>query len=82
METRSVPVIDAIEAMHALAQSERAVMGLGKFDGNPARLDVEEATRIAGFGITVDELINGKGEMAGPFMGDPMAICWDIKAGH
>jgi len=68
-----VAAIDTIEAMHALAQSERTATGLGKFNGNPARLDVEEAMRMAGLDIKVDVLINGKGEMAGLFVGDPIA---------
>jgi nickel-dependent lactate racemase len=66
--------MDAIEAMHALAQSERATTGLGRFDGNPVRLDVEEATRMAGLDIKVDGLINGKGETADLFVGDPIAV--------
>lgn len=68
-----VAAIDSIEALHVLARSEHTATGLAKFDGNPARLDVEEAVRMSGLDFKVDVLINGKGETTGLFAGDPIA---------
>jgi nickel-dependent lactate racemase len=45
---------------------------LGKIDGNIPRLDMEEATRMAGLDVKIDTILNLRGEITGLFVGDPI----------
>jgi nickel-dependent lactate racemase len=72
-----VAAIDTITAHHAnliaeaFARGEDVGTGLGVFDGNPLRLDVAEAAAMAGLDIKIDTVVNGRGETAGLFIGEP-----------
>ena len=68
-----VASMEAISFNHAtLLNAPRDLWGLGKFEGNVFRADIEEATRMAGLDIKVDVVVNGKGETIGLFVGDPI----------
>jgi nickel-dependent lactate racemase len=68
-----VASMEAISFNHAtLVNAPRDLWGLGKFEGNVFRADIEEATRMAGLDIKVDVVVNGKGETIGLFVGDPI----------
>jgi nickel-dependent lactate racemase len=68
-----VASMEAISFNHAtLLKAPRDLWGTGKFEGNVFREDIEEATRMAGLDIKVDVVVNGRGETAGLFVGDPI----------
>lgn len=48
-------------------------VGLGKYEGNVMRLDMEEATRMAGLDIKVDAIVNYRRDTVALFVGDPIA---------
>jgi len=50
---------------------EKPVTGMGVFDDNPLRLNVEEACALAGLDVKVDGLINMWGETVALFAGAP-----------
>jgi nickel-dependent lactate racemase len=65
--------IDSIAYNHGtLVQNHPGSVGLGKIDGNVLRLDIEEATRMAGLDVKVDAILNLRGEITGLFVGDPI----------
>ena len=65
--------IDSIAYNHGpLVKNHPGSVGLGKIEGNIPRLDIEEATRMAGLDIKIDALINLRGEITGLFVGDPI----------
>ncbi|MDZ7697851.1 MAG: lactate racemase domain-containing protein [Deltaproteobacteria bacterium] len=47
-------------------------VGLAKYEGNVLRLDMEEATRMAGLDIKIDAVVNAHRETVALFVGDPM----------
>ena len=68
-----VASMEAIYFNHAtLLKAPRDLWGPGKFEGNVFRKDIEEAARMAGLDIKVDVVVNGKGEIIGLFVGDPI----------
>ena len=50
----------------------QTVSGLGKIEGNIPRLDIEEATRMAGLDVKIDAIVNLRGEITSLFVGDPI----------
>lgn len=65
--------IDSIAYNHGpLVKDYPGSVGLGKIEGNVPRLDIEEATRMAGLDIKIDALINLRGEITGLYVGDPI----------
>jgi len=67
--------IETTEAFHRLearvkeAHPEKLVTGMGRFDDNPLRLEIEEAATLAGLDMKIDCLVNGWGETAAVFAG-------------
>ncbi len=57
--------------MRAGALAEKAKMG--RVEGNPFRLDMEEAARLAGLHFKVDSILNNRREVVGLFAGDFVA---------
>ena len=47
------------------------VTGMGAYDGNPRRRDINEAAEIAGLDMKIDAVVNGWGETVGIFAGAP-----------
>jgi nickel-dependent lactate racemase len=65
--------IDAIAYNHGkLMQDHPGSVGLGKIEGNVPRLDIEEATKMAGLDVKIDAILNLRGEITGLFVGDPI----------
>ena len=65
--------IDSIAYNHGpLVKNHPGSVGLGKIEGNIPRLDIEEATRMAGLDLKIDALINLRGEITALFVGDPI----------
>jgi nickel-dependent lactate racemase len=48
-------------------------VGVGKVKENPFRLDLEEAAQIGGLNVQIDAVVNGVRQVAGLFVGDPVA---------
>jgi nickel-dependent lactate racemase len=48
--------------------------GLGNFDDNVMRFNIEEATRMAGLDFKVDVIVNYRGETTALFAGDPVEM--------
>ena len=56
--------IDSIAYNHGtLVRDHPGCVGLGKIEGNIPHLDIEEATRMAGFDVKIDAIINLRGEV-------------------
>jgi nickel-dependent lactate racemase len=65
--------IDSIAYNHGtLIKDHPDCVGVGKVEGNIPRLDIEEATRMAGLDVKIDALLNLRGEITGLFVGDPI----------
>jgi nickel-dependent lactate racemase len=65
--------MDTIGHNHGpLLKAHPGCVGLGKIDGNVVRLDIEEATRMAGLDVKIDAVLNLRGEITGLFVGDPV----------
>jgi nickel-dependent lactate racemase len=65
--------IDSIAYNHGpLVKNHPGSVGLGKIEGNIPRLDIEEATRMAGLDLKIDALVNLRGEITALFVGDPV----------
>jgi len=64
--------IESIAHNHGLIKIHPGCIGLGKIDGNIPRLDMEEATRMAGLDVKIDTILNLRGEITGLFVGDPI----------
>ena len=65
--------IDSIAYNHEkLVQGHPGCVGIGKIEGNISRLDIEEATKMAGLDVKIDAIVNLRGEITGLFMGDPI----------
>ncbi len=65
--------IDTIAYNHGkLLQDHPGSVGVGRIEGNVPRLDIEEATRMAGLDLKIDAILNLKAEVTGLFVGDPI----------
>jgi nickel-dependent lactate racemase len=63
--------IDSITHYHIEVPKEApGSVGLGNFDANPMRFNIEEAARLAGLDFKIDVLVNERGETSGVFAGD------------
>ena len=66
--------IDSIAHYHIEVPEEApGSVGLGNFDANPMRFDIEEAARMAGLDFKIDVVVNERGETSGLFAGDFLA---------
>jgi nickel-dependent lactate racemase len=75
-----LPGIASIETIHAnhlfahkLRVEEPEKVGIGKYENNPVRFDIEEAARMAGLQIKIDAIVNTRRETTALFIGDPVA---------
>jgi len=72
-----VASIQSIEAFHRLEAKARQehtnkpVTGMGIFENNPLRLNMEEAAILAGLDVKIDCIVNMWGETVGIFAGSP-----------
>jgi len=65
--------IDSIEYFHGkVMESAPQTTGPGNYDENVMRFDTEEAAKLAGLDMTIDALMNMRGEMTALFVGDPV----------
>ena len=64
--------IESISYNHGLIKAHPDCVGPGKIDGNIPRLDIEEATRMAGLDVKIDAILNLRGEITSLFVGDPI----------
>jgi nickel-dependent lactate racemase len=65
--------IDSVAYNHGkLVQDHPESVGVGKIEGNVPRLDIEEATRMAGLDVKIDAILNLRAEISGLFVGDPI----------
>ena len=65
--------IDSIAYNHGtLVRNHPDCVGVGRIEGNIPRLDIEEATRMAGLDMKIDTIVNLRGEITGLFVGDPI----------
>ncbi len=63
--------IDSISNYHLEVPKEAPEsVGLGKFDRNVMRFDIEEAARMAGLDFKIDVVVNERGATSGVFAGD------------
>jgi nickel-dependent lactate racemase len=63
--------IDSITNYHLeVPKEEPESVGLGKFDRNVMRFDIEEAARMAGLDFKIDVVVNERGATSGVFAGD------------
>ncbi|ADK84146.1 Protein of unknown function DUF2088 [Desulfarculus baarsii DSM 2075] len=66
--------IDTISHFHIdVEKSAVETTGLGNFDNNILRFEIEEAVRLAKLDFKVDVVTNGRGATIGVFAGDPIA---------
>jgi nickel-dependent lactate racemase len=66
--------IDSIAHYHIEVPKEAPdSVGLGNFDRNVMRLDIEEAARMAGLDFKIDVVVNESGAVSGVFAGDLVA---------
>jgi lactate racemase len=67
-----VAAYETIVAMHTPEKSvQDTVTGMGAIADNPRRQDIEEAVKMAGLDMKIDAIINGRGETAAIFAGEP-----------
>jgi nickel-dependent lactate racemase len=65
--------IDSITHYHLDVEAQaRETTGLGNFDNNVMRFDIEEAARMAGLDFKVDVIVNDRGATTAVFCGDFM----------
>jgi nickel-dependent lactate racemase len=65
--------IDSIAYNHGtIVKGHPDCVGVGKIEGNIPRLDIEEATRMAGLDVKIDAVVNLRGEITSLFAGDPI----------
>jgi nickel-dependent lactate racemase len=63
--------IDSITHLHLeVPKDAPGSIGLGAFDRNVMRLDIEEAARMAGLDLGIDVIVNDRGAISGVFAGD------------
>ncbi|MFC1874442.1 lactate racemase domain-containing protein [Chloroflexota bacterium] len=74
-----VASMDTIEANHdslmrkAIETKQEDRIGLGLFEDNALRLDIDEAARIAGLDVKIDAVVNLQREIAALFVGEVTA---------
>lgn len=74
-----VASIETIEANHLIAAAPglrsgiHPTVGLGRYDNNIMRIDIEEAVRMVGLDVKIDALINTRRETVDLFVGDVVA---------
>lgn len=67
---------ETIQHNHMMGQKSREqhkdspVMGMGLYDRNPLRRDIDEAARLVGVDFLINCLINGRGETSALYAGD------------
>jgi len=66
-----VASMETIEANHYRLGLSPTI-GIGKYEGNAVRQDVEEAARMARLDVKVDAILNLKREITALFVGDPI----------
>ncbi len=70
-----VTSFDTIKHNHHMfyetATRDPSCMGMGIFDNNPGRLDIEEAGEMAGLDVLINCLVNMRGETAAVYAGAP-----------
>jgi nickel-dependent lactate racemase len=67
--------IDSVAHYHGEVQAQAPdTTGLGNFDRNVMRFDIEEAARMAALDFKVDVLVNGQGATTAAFAGDFLAV--------
>ena len=75
-----VASMDTIEANHgflmqkSLETRHESQIGLGLFEDNAIRLDIDEAARIAGLDIKIDAIVNLRREITALFVGEVSAV--------
>jgi nickel-dependent lactate racemase len=73
-----VASIDTMAAHHSslvgkfLTQGQDPGIGVATFETNLMRLDIVEAARMAGLDVKIDTVLNGRGQIAALFVGDPV----------
>jgi nickel-dependent lactate racemase len=71
--------IDTMAAHHSalvlrlLTEGKDPGIGLASFEDNLLRLDIVEAAKMAGLDVKIDTVLNGRGQIAGLFVGEPSA---------
>jgi len=71
--------IDTMAAHHSalilklLTDGKDPGIGIASFEENHLRLDIVEAAKMAGLDIKIDTVLNGRGQTAGLFVGEPSA---------
>jgi nickel-dependent lactate racemase len=72
-----VSSVETIEHFHRLEAEfkqkypSKLISGMGVFDDNPLRLNIEEATALAGLDVKIDCIVNSSGETVAIFAGAP-----------
>jgi nickel-dependent lactate racemase len=72
-----VSSMETIEHFHRLEAEfkqkypSKLIAGMGVFDDNPLRLNIEEATALAGLDVKIDCMVNAWGETVAIFAGTP-----------
>ena len=61
--------IDTIDANHGRMRSSKTV-GMGKYEGNIVREDMDEAARMVGLDVKIDAVLNLRREIVALFVGD------------
>ncbi|GAG07831.1 unnamed protein product, partial [marine sediment metagenome] len=65
--------IDSIDYFHSKVMGMGPqTTGMGNYDENVMRFEVEEAAKLAGLDVTIDGLLNLRGEFSALFVGDPV----------
>lgn len=70
-----VSSVETIESLHRLGikvgqeHPDKAVVGMGIFDDNPMRFDIEEAATLAGLDVKIDCIVNSRGKTVAIFAG-------------
>ncbi len=65
--------IDSIIHFHSVVPfTAPETIGTGNYDQNVMRMEFEEACKLAGLDLTVDALMNLRGEISALFVGDPV----------
>ncbi len=65
--------IDSVDRFHRVVEGRApGTVGLGNWDENPMRQETEDAARLVGLDVTVSALFNGRCEVTGLLVGDPV----------
>ncbi len=67
-----VAAYETILALHSPEKDEEStVTGMGVYENNPRRRDIDEATEIVGLDMKIDALVNSRGDTVALFGGAP-----------